>query len=272
MTPRKGYQTGRGNDPKPIFRDLVIAVSGFLGGEPWTDVNIARWVSLRQGTFSQQMNASVTHLVCSEAEVKSGSPRVQEALRRGCKSCKVVTRDWLEDSMHADRRLPEVQFSPVKVVRKERKKELHKLQVMKGNLLAERAVNTNLYHDYQDGTYFKYTVTITRDDEVNGVFGERYILLLQESNAKPHLYWFFAKFYKSKTNTHAHIYRPSTIPGSFEREFRYFKSFFEKKTGVPWDERLVRTGPADKNLFRYTSPVSSPSFFHFVQGSWAMMQ
>jgi hypothetical protein len=35
-----------------------------------------------------------------------------------------------------------------------------------------------------------------------------------------------------------------------------FKDFFRKKTGVDWDERLIRTDVTDKSLFQYTPPVS----------------
>jgi len=59
---------------KPIFKDLVIAVSGQLGGQ-WTDANISRWVGLRDGVFSPDMNDSVTHLVCSKEEINERGPR-----------------------------------------------------------------------------------------------------------------------------------------------------------------------------------------------------
>ena len=37
---------------KPIFRGLTIAAHGPLGGsEQWTDTNITRWVTLREGRF-----------------------------------------------------------------------------------------------------------------------------------------------------------------------------------------------------------------------------
>lgn len=59
---------------KPIFKDLVIAIAGSLDGQ-WTEANIARWVSQRDGSFAAQMDVNVTHLVCSEEAYKARGPR-----------------------------------------------------------------------------------------------------------------------------------------------------------------------------------------------------
>lgn len=79
---------------------------------------------------------------------------------------------------------------------------------------------------------------------------------MHESNAKPHLYWFVAKYYKKKGDTQAKIHRPSDAPGLFCREFALFQFLFQIKTGIPWAQRLVRAGTTDKRLFRYLPPVS----------------
>lgn len=58
---------------KPIFRGLTIAAAGDLGGSAqWTDTNIARWVSLREGRFVREMSDEVTHVVCSSEEFRKG--------------------------------------------------------------------------------------------------------------------------------------------------------------------------------------------------------
>jgi hypothetical protein len=64
------------------------------------------------------------------------------------------------------------------------------------------------------------------------------------------------KYYKKKGDTQAKIHRPSHAPGSFAREFALFQSFFRMKSGVPWMQRLVKTGPTDKRVFQYQPPVS----------------
>lgn len=70
--PKKGPRPGK--DPKPIFQGLVIATAGSMG-ETWTDVNLSRWISLRKGSFVHQMDASVTHLVCTQEEAKTKTPK-----------------------------------------------------------------------------------------------------------------------------------------------------------------------------------------------------
>ncbi|KAM7199062.1 hypothetical protein V8F20_005880, partial [Naviculisporaceae sp. PSN 640] len=222
-------------NPKPIFNGLVIAYTSFTGND-WNEANVSRWVTFRKGRLSAEFDASVTHLVCSEEDVKKKHPKaVREAQRRGVRNCKLVTQDWLEDSMHAHRRLPEEQFSPLKAILKAKKEAARLKQVLKGIEQGEKTVNTNLYHHYQDHTFFAY--------------------VLEESNAKPHLYWFFAKYYKSKGNTFARVYRPSTSPGPFQREFDHFRNFFQIKTNITWEERLVKEGTTDKKYFQYKSPT-----------------
>ncbi|KAK4151940.1 hypothetical protein C8A00DRAFT_16715, partial [Chaetomidium leptoderma] len=79
--------------------------------------------------------------------------------------------------------------------------------------------------------------------------------LFESNNAAPRLYWFVAKFFKKKSDPIPKIYRPSHAAGVFAREFEHFQSFFQTKTGVPWAQRLVRAGTADRSCFRYQAPV-----------------
>lgn len=69
---------------------------------------------------------------------------------------------------------------------------------------------------------------------------------LYESNARPHLYWFVAKFFKRKGDSQPNYYRPSDTPGLFWREFSLFEHFFEKKTGIPWEKRLILCNPSTR--------------------------
>ena len=61
--------------PKPIFEDLVICTDDSVMDSTWSDVNITRWVSLRKGVFTYEMDASATHLVCSEDDIKHMTPK-----------------------------------------------------------------------------------------------------------------------------------------------------------------------------------------------------
>lgn len=59
----------RAKTEKPIFKGLVICVAGDLGRD-WSDEAILRWVKLRDGTVVQEMNDSVTHLLCHMDDFK----------------------------------------------------------------------------------------------------------------------------------------------------------------------------------------------------------
>ncbi|KAK4151764.1 hypothetical protein C8A00DRAFT_35574 [Chaetomidium leptoderma] len=251
----------RSRKEKPIFRGLTIAAAGPLGGsDQWTDANIVRWVGLREGKFVREMGEDkdkgegeeVTHLVCSAEEFRRRGGMVKSALKRP-KTCQIVTLDWLEDSMLRGRRLPEEPYSHLRALRRERERERKRLMVVKGLEKAVKEVNPNFYHLYRDHTFFQYEVVMTRDDEEAGIQGERYVL--SSNNAKPRLYWFMAKFYKKKGDAQPKIYRPSHAPGVFAREFALFESFFQIKTGIPWTQRLVKAGTAEKSLFQYQPPT-----------------
>ncbi|KAK4138213.1 hypothetical protein BT67DRAFT_475401 [Trichocladium antarcticum] len=261
---------------KPIFRGFAIALAGDfgdLGGGQWTDANIARWIGLRGGMFAGRAplpTRTVTHLVCTAEAFRAGTGRegtVRDVLQRGS-STQIVELDWLEDSLHQQKRLDEAPYSHLRALTVEREREKRRLRNLKGQEQAVRTVNPNLYHVYRDQTYFQYTVLLTRDNEDEGIQGERYVLTIYESNAaQPHLYWFIVKYYKKKGDTHAKVHRPSNSPGVFSRAFAQFESFFLCKTGLPWAQRLLGPGPtttatAEKKLFRYTPPVG---VFHHRQ-------
>ncbi|KAL1855233.1 hypothetical protein VTK73DRAFT_8620 [Phialemonium thermophilum] len=240
---------------KPIFRGLVIALACPLDGQ-WSETNIARWVALRSGVFSSEMTDAVTHLICTVKAFKDRVPRVKKALIGGDKTrCHVVTVDWLEDSCHKGRRMPEKPYLLTASIKEERAKRLQKERRARAMKLAEKFVNTNFYHVYSDSTHFRYEVTLIKNNEEEEIHGRRYILHLFESNAKPHLYWFAAKFYKKHRDSQPLFYRPSETPQLFDTEFARFKTFFQKKTGIQWDERLIKAGTMDQTYFVYHPPT-----------------
>lgn len=82
---------------------------------------------------------------------------------------------------------------------------------------------------------------------------------LFESNATPHLYHFACKFYKKARSGNAGYYRPSMTCRVFHKELAQFKLFFEKKTGIAWEDRVRRAGTMGRAYFQYTPPVSCSS-------------
>lgn len=129
-----------------------------------------------------------------------------------------------------------------------------------------------MFHIYRDREYFSYQVDITRNDEVSGELGQRYTLYvslplrfagcvlnlaqLWESDAKPHLYWFVAKFLKRKGSSQPRYYRPSSCSGKWRDQMDCFMEFFKIKTGIEWQDRVLMQGTMPGSYFQYTPPVS----------------
>ena len=173
----------------------------------------------------------MTHLVCTKEEFDKMGPKgefrfvlchvqldniyddtdtpdiqlVKEALKRVHKKekrCHIVSLDWLEDSLFADRRLPEDSYSHVATQKALKDKKRLEKKIAKGVEEEERAVNSSksalcrrshccgmmrlladrypvsdFYSVYWDPSdFFQYEITLSRDDEEMGVLGERYVV------------------------------------------------------------------------------------------------
>lgn len=79
---------------------------------------------------------------------------------------------------------------------------------------------------------------------------------LWESNARPHLYWFTAKFLRKKGDSQPKFYRPSPCSGVMNAEMGHFKHFFRVKTGLEWQDRVLKQGTQPATCFHYSPPVS----------------
>ncbi|KAK0670607.1 hypothetical protein QBC41DRAFT_345333 [Cercophora samala] len=157
---------------KAMFAKFTIAVCGSFCNNPkthWNDANLTRWITLRGGRYHKgaTITRDVTHFVTDEEELRSRSPKVVEALRN--KRIQIVPLEWLEFSMINRKVLPvekggeydlrEAVKREAERVRREKKEEM-------GRVLGERAVNTNLYRVYTDGTFFRYEVELFREPNV----------------------------------------------------------------------------------------------------------
>ncbi|KAM4068116.1 anthranilate synthase component II [Hirsutella rhossiliensis] len=243
--------------PRQIFRDRVIAAAGPLPGQLTVD-NLRHWTSLRRGKFSDDFDDAVTHLLCTPEQFRQRVPRVKEALKR-VKRCYIVHYDWFELSTVGEKREPEREYSMRHRLAKQNAAKREQARIERGKKEGEKFVNTNLYHIYQDREYFPYQIDITRDGNENGNEngepGQRYTLSLWESNAKPHLYWFTAKFLKRRGDSQPSFHRPSRCSGKWRREMDLFMGFFRVKTGIEWQDRVLREKTMSSSFFHYTPPT-----------------
>ncbi|TFB02012.1 hypothetical protein CCMA1212_006015 [Trichoderma ghanense] len=239
--------------PRKIFKNLVIATAGPLPGQLTTE-NLRQWTTLRKGIFTEDFDDQVTHLLCTREQFDQKLPRIKEALARGKKQ-HIVHCDWFEISAVNDKKLPEREYSMRNILAKQNAAKRELARIERGKREGERAVNTNLFHIYTDRTFFSYQIDITRDDIETGELGQRYTLCLWESNAKPHLYWFAAKFIKKKRASQPSFHRPSPCSGPWRREMDLFMDFFRIKTGIEWQDRVLRQGTMSTSYFQYSPPT-----------------
>lgn len=59
---------------RAIFKNVVLTAAGPLPGQ-FTDENLAKWIELRKGTFSHELDERVTHLLCTEELLRERGPR-----------------------------------------------------------------------------------------------------------------------------------------------------------------------------------------------------
>ncbi|QDS75876.1 hypothetical protein FKW77_001910 [Venturia effusa] len=106
---------------KDPFKGFMIASTGDFGRQRSADA-IKRWVENNGGRYATKINDEVTHLVCSSECWKSQSTMVQAA-KRYPKKIKIVTYDWLEDSLMGQTRKREGDYLIKKHVRADRKRK-----------------------------------------------------------------------------------------------------------------------------------------------------
>ncbi|KAF4989590.1 hypothetical protein FDECE_14664 [Fusarium decemcellulare] len=239
--------------PAQIFKGRVIAAAGPLPGQ-FTIENLKRWTSLRKGVFIEDLGDDVTHLLCTREQFDKKVPRIKEALKRG-KRLHIVHCDWFEFSTVNNKREPEIGYSMRSILAKQNAKKRDEARAEKGKRDGEKFVNTTLYHIYRDRSNFVYQIDLTRDDQDSGELGQKYTLYLWESNAKPHLYWFTAKFIKRRGNTQPTYHRPSIYPGKWRVHMDQFMQFFRTKTGIPWEDRVTLAMTMPGSYFQYAPPT-----------------
>ncbi|KAL6901717.1 hypothetical protein GGI43DRAFT_433761 [Trichoderma evansii] len=239
--------------PRRIFKNLVIATAGPLPGQLTVD-SLRQWTAIRKGVFTEDFDEHVTHLLCTREQFNQKLPRIKEALARG-KRQHIVHCDWFEISAVNDKKEPERDYSMRNILAKQNAAKRELARIEKGKREGERAVNTNLFHIYIDREFFSYQIDITRDDNTKGELGQRYTLYLWESNAKPHLYWFTAKFIKKKGDSQPRFHRPSPCSGPWRREMDLFMDFFHIKTGIEWQDRVLKQKTMPNLLFQYSPPT-----------------
>ncbi|OAQ99642.1 hypothetical protein LLEC1_03337 [Akanthomyces lecanii] len=254
--------------PRQIFKNRVIASAG-PPPESITLQNLRSWIPMRKGRFAEPFDDEVTHLLCTHEQFKKRVPLVKQVLKEH-KRIHIVHYDWLEFSAVFNKRLPEREYSMRSIFAKEKAEQRERNRQENGRREGERGpavLQANvtsllpaLFHIYRDREFFKYQIDLTRNNSEDGEFGQRYTMTasppdnLWESNAKPHLYWFTAKFMRRKGDPNAAYHRPSICSGKWRREMNLFMDFFRIKTGIDWQDRVLLEGTTPLSAFQYCPP------------------
>ncbi|CAG8095447.1 unnamed protein product [Penicillium salamii] len=191
---------------------------------------IPQWIRANGGQFSRDINPMVTHLIATEEAYKDNVSLVKDAKQSG--KVKIVSYDWLEDSLQAAGRRPKRESpyllqdltKPTKY-RVEAKK-LDSNRVTKKNKTVRRA-----FHD-KDGTV--YSVTMFRASKPPSKSREKYQLTVFETNTEPHSYSTYTKLSRTGKST---VEILTKAKANLESAVARFEDFFKEKTGKEWKDR-----------------------------------
>ncbi|CAG7916535.1 unnamed protein product [Penicillium olsonii] len=189
---------------------------------------IPQWIRANGGQFSRAVNSNVTHLIATEQAYKDNGSLVQVAKSSG--NVKIVSYDWLEDSLQAPNRIPKKEgpyllenlTKPAQPQAKPKKVDSDRITKV------QKARQT--FHA-KDGVV--YNVTMFRAPKPPSKTREKYQLAVFETIKKPHSYSTFAKFSRTGKSTVQILSKPKAKLDSAIAEFN---KFFKEQTGKEWKD------------------------------------
>lgn len=121
-------------------------------------------------------------------------------------------------------------------------------------------VDHRLYKILKDPTDgFPFKVEICRPDECGNPRGKKWVLQLFESKSTPNFYKFGPVHFEREGARHRHG-RGSAQARPKDLAMNEFKDFFAAKTGIKWEERLLRADDRRKGRgYRYHPPAPGES-------------
>ncbi|KAI3230120.1 hypothetical protein DTO012A9_8456 [Penicillium roqueforti] len=241
---------------------------------------IPQWIRANGGQFSRDVNPRVTHLIATKEAFKSHAVPVETAQNIG--TVKIVSYDWLEDSLLSDTRRPKPEGPYLlKNLMKPENKEPQKNKVTPKSKSPKvvREIKTKIpkrriadpfidpkgkrkpvrqvYRDRK--TSVVYSITLFRPSRPPVTSREKYQLTLFESTAEPHTYSTYAKFSRVGISNVELLAGPR---GKLEIAVDKFKQFFKEQTGKEWDERANGKMPPPKiDMDGSTLPVHEGWFY-----------
>ncbi|KAL6715479.1 hypothetical protein ACLMJK_006440 [Lecanora helva] len=175
---------------KNPFKNLSIAITGDFGEKRGPE-KMKEWIQVNGGKFAPEISSNVTHLICSKRHYKENVTMVQQARR--LRSVKIVSFDWLEDSLMSRMRRNEREYlmgphAKLAALAKAKKKKTRRKNIAKGMEIFEKCCKefekdmfSDGYGIYQDSNQFNYDITLARANLLTNT-NERYALKVCHSS------------------------------------------------------------------------------------------
>ena len=155
MQKGRRHKSGRPTLGEQPLRRFTIAISGYFGEERSVE-RIRKWIHANGGTVAHDVSPEVTHLVCSKKHFKKDvamgmarcalRPRRSVLMResslvdkaRRLRTVKIVSWDWLEDTLMKGRPIEESAYLMAPLVKraedaKEKRKAVRRENIEKGS-------------------------------------------------------------------------------------------------------------------------------------------
>ncbi|KAI2953765.1 hypothetical protein CBS147323_10058 [Aspergillus niger] len=243
------------------FKSIYASSFGKFDGN---SDKIPQWIRANGGQYSKDISKEITHLITTKEAFKDNAEAVRKA--KQLRTIKIVSYDWLEDSLLSKNRRPkrETEYLLVNILKSEnkkrgkerdkiRKKEKEKPR-RKGNLKnqdpfgrkrkgVKAGTAVSRYHIYTDqDARVTYNATLVRSMQGKN-YKERYVVRVYESNKEPHVYATHLE-YSRIGKQQSQLLTP--LKADHDSAVKAFKEIFKDKTGKEWEERLNGVLPSGK--------------------------
>ncbi|KAK4693793.1 hypothetical protein P7C71_g3669, partial [Lecanoromycetidae sp. Uapishka_2] len=237
------------------FRRLTIAVTGDFGASRGHE-KMKQWIQVNGGRFATEVNDGVTHLICSKDHYREDVAMVDKA--RALKTVKIVSFDWLEDSLMkmvplSDRNYlmgPKMRTTAVKKA-KWKSNIVEKFEKACKEFVQD--MNTDGYEIYRHPhDKFAHDITLARANLLANK-NQRYQLKriqLFVTHSTPKMFACFVKYSAPNAASTTEVLAPRG--SSWDTAWAAFERFFKLKTGKEWSMRHVK-GTLEPG-FVYTPP------------------
>ncbi|KAJ5618907.1 hypothetical protein N7510_002891 [Penicillium lagena] len=205
---------------------------------------IPQWIRSNGGQYSREMHTGVTHLITTKEAFLKDASAVLEA--KGLKKVKIVSFDWLEDSLLSKSRRPKHEgpylleniLRAEKIQKGKRKADQLQNQTKRPKVdpfaVNKKGASKIKSHPYMDSaTGESWQATLLRQGPPPQST-EKYLIQIFETDTKPHTYSTYVKYSRTGTSRVELLAPPKS---NLDIATTTFKMFFRTQAGKEWEER-----------------------------------